>query len=269
MDQFGFGRGRGQATANAAKEGRGTAAQSGRSTHAGNSAGARGQSGRSAKAGAQAAKTASLGRLNAAHASPRAMERASPQSTVGQIAAYKAAVQDGNMTAAAKALAGVANKSVTTQTVAEFNDILGVTMTDAQISTVAAQARDAQAREPASRNGAAANSRTSAPSETPVTARAADLGRLNAAHASARAFDRASPRSTVGQIATYQAAVENKEWDKAAIALASAANKGITAESVRGLNSVLGVTVEDKVLADMVATAQNFQQTREGAPALR
>jgi hypothetical protein len=198
------------------------------------------------------------------------MERAAPHSTVGQIAAYKAAVQAGDMTAAATALAGVANKGITTQTVAEFNGILGVTMTDAQLSTVAAQARDAQARAAPSRSGAAVSSRNSAlPGEVPATARAADLGRLNAAHASDRALGRASPQSAVGQIATYQAAVQNKEWDKAAVALASAANKGVTTESVKGLNSLLGVTVEDKVLADMVATAQDLQHTRDGAPALR
>jgi hypothetical protein len=77
------------------------------------------------------------GRLNGAHASLSAMNHAALNSTVGQIAAYKDAVQaymgnptQANLTTAATALANVANKGVTAQTVTNLNNVIGLSTQD-------------------------------------------------------------------------------------------------------------------------------------------
>ena len=92
------------------------------------------------------------GRLNAAHASPTALAHASPYSAVGQIAAYKEAMKDylaGNeesLEAAANALAGVANKGISAQTVTDLNAVLGLSaVTDDVASQIADTAKAAQA----------------------------------------------------------------------------------------------------------------------------
>ena len=98
-------------------------------------------------------KTAHLeGRLNAAHASATALAHASPTSAVGQIAAYKEAMKDylsgdeQGLEAAANALAGVANKGITAQTVTDLNAVLGLpAVTDDIASQIADTAKAAQA----------------------------------------------------------------------------------------------------------------------------
>lgn len=63
------------------------------------------------------------GRLNASHASSRAMEKANARSAVGQIAAYKTLMQKDeiDIDAAAEALAKVANKDLSLETVHALN----------------------------------------------------------------------------------------------------------------------------------------------------
>jgi hypothetical protein len=96
-------------------------------------------------------------------------------------------------------------------------------------------------------------------------------GRLNAAHASANAMAHASLNSTVGQIASYKAAMEaytatpsQQNLDKAAAALAGVANKGITAQTVTDLNSVLGVSLTDAKVAEQVADKAQEIQSAQG-----
>jgi len=259
MDQFGRQSRSLLAEANA-KTGRSTGTPSAKSNAA------RSATLRDSKGTTVGTKSASLGKLNAAHASVRGLAHASPNSTVGQIAAYKSAMQAGDVEAAATALAGVANKGVTTQTVSELNALVGVTATQAQVAAVAQQARDQQTRDAATRTGAAANSQASARSKgladaPPASAtHASQLGRMNAAHASARGLAQASPNSAVGQMAAYQDAVQSKNFDKAAAVLAGASNKGVTEASVRGVNGLLGLTVEDKDVTAMVTRAQELQR---------
>jgi hypothetical protein len=88
-----------------------------------------------------------LGALNASHASARAMSHASPNSRVGKIAAYKAAINNldavnaafalGNatvaqqtaaQTSAAQALAKAANKGITAGSVTSLDARLGVSL---------------------------------------------------------------------------------------------------------------------------------------------
>ena len=64
----------------------------------------------------------------------------------------------------------------------------------------------------------------------------------------------------MGRVNAYQEALENKDYATAAAVLAAASNKAITTESVRGLNGLLGVTVDDKALAEMVSKAQELEQ---------
>jgi hypothetical protein len=214
----------------------------------------------------KAAKAASLGKLNAAHASPAALAHASRNSTVGQIAAYKAAVEKGDLDAAAALLAGLANKDISTKAVTELNALLGVTLTEDQAAAVAQQARDQQAGAAPARGGMSANSRGAGKSkaETEQTiaapARSAALGRVNAAHASTRAFDRAAPNSAVGRMAAYQQALLDNDLDKAAAVLAAASNKSVSTETVRGLNGLLGITLDDKVVTEVASKAQELQQ---------
>jgi len=92
------------------------------------------------------------GRLNAAHASPTALAHASRNSAVGQIAAYKEAMEaylagnEKSLEAAANALAGVANKGITAQTVTDMNAVLGLTaVTDKVATQIADTAKAAQA----------------------------------------------------------------------------------------------------------------------------
>ena len=167
-------------------------------------------------------------------------------------------MQAGDVEAAAAALAGVANKGITAQTVADVNALMGITATPDQAAAVAQQARDVQTR------GAVAPAATAAPTVEPAAASlaapAALRGRANAAHASAQALSHAAPNSAVGQMAAYQAAVQAKDYDTAAAVLAATSNKAVTAETVRGVNGLLGLTVDDATVTDLAAQAQALQQ---------
>jgi len=92
------------------------------------------------------AAASALGRLNAAHASPRALERANPRSAVGQIATYKAAFQDGtvNIEAAAQALAQAANKPLTISALQELNTRVGVSLDANTANLILARAIELQ-----------------------------------------------------------------------------------------------------------------------------
>ena len=69
-----------------------------------------------------------IGRLNASNASARAQERANRRSAVGQLAAYRDLMSRDtiNVEDAARILAGVSNKPMTTETLRRLNDSLGV-----------------------------------------------------------------------------------------------------------------------------------------------
>ncbi|HEY7385628.1 MAG TPA: hypothetical protein VH743_18365 [Beijerinckiaceae bacterium] len=264
IDQFGPQPNRAGRVGQNANAGRSTAARGDRAKGARGAAATRDTSrGSGAKQG-NAAKAASLGKLNAAHASQAALAQASPNSAVGQIAAYKAAVERGDLDKAAAVLAGLANKDITASTVAELNGLLGVTLTEAETATVAQQARDQQTRESTSRGvsgsrGGTTKSRVGTERAEAAPMRSAELGRMNAAHASVRALDHAAPHSAVGHVAAYQQAVLNNDLDKAAAVLATS-NKSVSAESVRGLNGLLGITLDDKAVTEVVAKAHGLQQ---------
>jgi hypothetical protein len=88
------------------------------------------------------------GRLNAANASAQAMQRANPNSAVGQIAAYKDLMlaSSVDVDAAAKALSKVANKSLSIETVQELDARLHVKVDPAIEQEVYERARKLQAR---------------------------------------------------------------------------------------------------------------------------
>lgn len=89
--------------------------------------------------------------MNAAHASSVAFGHAAPNSEIGMIAAYAAAInaynsattpqaQSDAITAAATALAGASNKGVTSATVDALNSLLGVSVDSTTVDSIAAQA---------------------------------------------------------------------------------------------------------------------------------
>jgi hypothetical protein len=143
MDNLRANFGLGNANGRDANSGRGTNAGSGSSQDAGRD----GRSGRPAGTDSGESGGGRLqGRLNASNASERAMERASPNSAVGRINAYRTALQGNNpnLDAAASALARASNKPVTAQTVRDLNARLGVTLTDAQVTTLTERAQSIQ-----------------------------------------------------------------------------------------------------------------------------
>jgi hypothetical protein len=87
---------------------------------------------------------AALGSLNAAHASSTARENASPNSMVGQIAAFADAVESENINAAAEALAVKANKSITEPVVTEVARLVGVEVSEENASAIATRAAEIQ-----------------------------------------------------------------------------------------------------------------------------
>ena len=90
------------------------------------------------------------GSLNAAHASPTALSHAAPNSRVGQLAAYAAAVKAGNLSAAAQALANASNMSLSSQSVQAVNAKLGISMSANQAASMATAANALQGND---RNG--------------------------------------------------------------------------------------------------------------------
>ena len=76
-----------------------------------------------------------LGKLNAAHASPTALQNASPNSTVGMLGAYKEAVlMDITLDEARDALAEISNKPVDKDVVEAVNELLGVEISEDETS---------------------------------------------------------------------------------------------------------------------------------------
>jgi len=94
--------------------------------HAGFGSGAHGHG--AVHGGNTGATAAALGSLNASHASAQAFAHASPNSVVGHLAAYAAALNNGltnaNIATAAQALAKAANHSLTTTVVMAVNNNL-------------------------------------------------------------------------------------------------------------------------------------------------
>src|SRR5262249_46283479 len=93
-----------------------------------------------------------MGSLNASHASTTGLAHAAPNSAVGQLAGYAAAINALNAAApnslaakqattqAAQALARASNKTVTPATVQAVNQNLGLTVTNAPATAIANQA---------------------------------------------------------------------------------------------------------------------------------
>jgi hypothetical protein len=90
---------------------------------------------------------AALGSLNAAHASSTARENASPNSMVGQIAAFADAVESENINAAAEALAAKANKSITEPVVTEVARHAEVEVSEETAKAIAKRAAEIQSGE--------------------------------------------------------------------------------------------------------------------------
>lgn len=86
-------------------------------------------------------------------------------------------------------------------------------------------------------------------------------GRLNASNASIQAAARANPRSAVGQIAAYKAAMAADEIDVeiAAKALSQVANKSLTLATVHDLNTRLGLTVDEATEQQILDKAIELQ----------
>ncbi len=88
-----------------------------------------------------------MGRLNAVNASDVAKANAAPVSAVGTVAAYGAAVEMGDIEAAAAHLGKAANKTVSVDVVNAVNTALGLEMDEATAMSVADMANEAQAAE--------------------------------------------------------------------------------------------------------------------------
>jgi hypothetical protein len=89
-----------------------------------------------------------LGSLNASNASATARANASATSRVGMLGAYETALANGDVEAAAQALAGAANKAITPEVVAEVNQNLGIESTPEEEQQVADMAEAARTAEP-------------------------------------------------------------------------------------------------------------------------
>ena len=85
---------------------------------------------------------ASRGSLNAGHASPTAMDSAAPNSVPGQIGSYRDAIQDGDLEAAAAALAEASNRDLTQQSVASLNGLIGLDLDPAIEAALADRANE-------------------------------------------------------------------------------------------------------------------------------
>lgn len=85
-----------------------------------------------------------LGSLNAANASATARANASPNSRVGKLAEYERELAEGDLEAAAEALAGAANKGITPDAVKAVNEKMGIEtdFTDEEIAEAAAAKQD-------------------------------------------------------------------------------------------------------------------------------
>jgi hypothetical protein len=217
------------------------------------------------KTTADKASASSLGRLNAAHASAQALANASPNSAVGQISAYKDALTDGDLEAAAEALAAVSNKTVTEASVKSLNELLGIEMEDAEVTDLVDKVGALEDKEPTEETTTTVVSTTTATPEETSKAKES-MSRLNAAHASPRAMERASLNSPVGQIGAYKTAVAEGDLDAAATALAKASNKPVTADTVKNLNELLDATLTDDEITTLVEKTETLKAEQGTTP---
>jgi|GEM_PF-4006044 len=90
--------------------------------------------------GAKAKTQGGLGSLSASNASATAREHASANSQVGKMRDYETAMANGDLEAAAKALASAANKDITPEVVSKVNENLGIEseLTDEEVAAAAA-----------------------------------------------------------------------------------------------------------------------------------
>ncbi len=84
---------------------------------------------------------------------------------------------------------------------------------------------------------------------------ASSMGSLNASHASPEAFENASAKSRVGQLAAYANAVNQGKLSAAAQALAKASNKALTTESVQAVNANLSISMSNQTAANIASMA--------------
>lgn len=89
---------------------------------------------------------------------------------------------------------------------------------------------------------------------------ASSLGALNAAHASPSALANAAPNSRVGQVAAFARAMEAKDVDAAAQALANASNKSISQSTVESVNAILGLHSSPALDAAVAVRAAAIQR---------
>ncbi|MPZ10479.1 MAG: hypothetical protein GEU89_09740 [Kiloniellaceae bacterium] len=85
--------------------------------------------------------------MNASHASATARANAAPNSQVGKLGAYAAAMESGDVETAAQALADAANKEITADVVAAVNQNMGIESTPEEEADVAAKAETARTSE--------------------------------------------------------------------------------------------------------------------------
>jgi hypothetical protein len=139
-----------------------------------------------------------LGALNAAHASANARANASPNSSVGKIAAYERSRE------AALAISDpVARAEALRAAVAKLEADFGRTLTDAQIDRVN-DLLDARSTTVKTTDDDGNVHAVREVVNNDDDDEGFGLGTLNAAHASANARANASPNSSVGKIAAYE-----------------------------------------------------------------
>ncbi|MBM3548838.1 MAG: hypothetical protein FJX54_17995 [Alphaproteobacteria bacterium] len=221
---------------------------------------------------------ASLGNLNAAHASATARANASPNSMVGQIAAYETAmksalaIQDpaqraAAITAARQDLALSANKSLTPAAITRVDSLLGLPASPSNLGTVTTTSSRGSSTTATTVSMQRDRSGTATSGTTAQAKAAASLGNLNAAHASANARANASPNSMVGQIAAYEAAMKSalaiQDPAQRATAITAArqdlallANKTLTPAAIARVDSLLGLPASPSNLGTSATTAR-------------
>ena len=96
----------------------------------------------------EAAGKKGMGSLNASNSSQRARERASPNSRPGALGEYERALAEGDIEAAAEALARAANKEITPENVGKVNENLGIETTPEEEAEMAALAEAARSADP-------------------------------------------------------------------------------------------------------------------------
>ena len=96
----------------------------------------------------EAAGKKGMGSLSASNSSQRARERAAPNSRPGALGAYERALAEGDVEAAAEALARAANKEITPENVGMVNENLGIQSSPEEEAEMAALAEAARTAAP-------------------------------------------------------------------------------------------------------------------------